>query len=94
MITACFAHALQRCTSRVFARFLLILHEVKKIDKTCNQLYASTCVSTGAGRGANNREEVDRSVHVHTLAVLWHGVHLPLRHNTRNRPSLADGFGL
>jgi hypothetical protein len=38
MITACFAHALQRCTSRVFAHFLLILHEVKKIDKTCNQL--------------------------------------------------------
>src|SRR5713101_6605445 len=38
MSTACFAQALQRCTSRVLARFSLIFHEVRQIDKTCNQL--------------------------------------------------------
>ena len=38
VITACFAYLLQRCASRMFARFLLILHEVGKVDKTCNQL--------------------------------------------------------
>jgi len=38
MITACVAQALQRCMRRVFACFLLILHGVRKIEKTCNQL--------------------------------------------------------
>jgi hypothetical protein len=38
MITACFAHALQRCRSRVLAHFILIIQGVRKIDKTCNQL--------------------------------------------------------
>src|SRR3989449_10004584 len=37
MITACFVPALQRCTSHVFVRFLLLLHEVRKMDKTCSQ---------------------------------------------------------
>ena len=39
LITACFAQVLQRHTSRMFARFLLILYDVRRIDKTCNQLH-------------------------------------------------------
>src|SRR5213592_2145318 len=39
MITACFAPALQRCARCMFARFLVILHEVRKIAKTCSQLH-------------------------------------------------------
>src|SRR5919109_1033557 len=38
MITACFVQALQWHTSRVFARFLLILSYVRRIDKICNLL--------------------------------------------------------
>ena len=39
MITACFAHALQRCTSRIGVHFLLIFQEAILISKTRNQLY-------------------------------------------------------
>jgi hypothetical protein len=38
MITACFARAPQRCTSRTYRHFLLVFHEVRSISKTCNQL--------------------------------------------------------
>ena len=38
MITACFARALQRCTSRIGVHFLLIFQEVILISKTRNQL--------------------------------------------------------
>src|SRR6266849_1062564 len=38
MSTACFAHALQRCTGRACMSFLLILQEVRPIGKTRNQL--------------------------------------------------------
>jgi hypothetical protein len=38
MITACFAHALQRCTSRIGVHFLLIFQEAILISKTRNQL--------------------------------------------------------
>src|SRR6266702_2830766 len=38
MITACFARASQRCTSRTYLHFLLIFQEVRPISKTRNQL--------------------------------------------------------
>src|SRR5712691_9657102 len=38
MITACFARALQRCTSRICVHFLLTFPEVMPISKTRNQL--------------------------------------------------------
>src|SRR5712692_6363510 len=38
MITACFARASQRCTSRTYMHFLLIFQEVRPISKTRNQL--------------------------------------------------------
>src|SRR5712691_3200966 len=41
MITACFARALQRCTSRICRHFLLTFQVVIPISKTCNQLIAS-----------------------------------------------------
>jgi len=41
MITACFARAPQRCTSRTYRHFLLVFHEVRSISKTCNQLTIS-----------------------------------------------------
>jgi hypothetical protein len=39
MITACFARALQRCTSHLDTGFLLIFQTFKPIGKTRNQLY-------------------------------------------------------
>src|SRR2546425_2092802 len=42
MSTACFAHALQRCTCRAGMSFLLILQEVRPIGKTRNQLIMKT----------------------------------------------------
>ena len=41
MIPACFAHALQRCTSRLCMHFLLTFQEVMPISKTRNQLTVS-----------------------------------------------------
>ena len=38
MITACFARAPQRSTSRTYMHFLLIVQEVRPISKTRNQL--------------------------------------------------------
>jgi hypothetical protein len=38
IITAYFAHAPQRCTSRTSMHFLLMFQEVRPISKTCNQL--------------------------------------------------------
>jgi hypothetical protein len=38
MLTACFARALQRWTSRICVRFLLTFQEVRPISKTRNQL--------------------------------------------------------
>ena len=38
MITACFARALQRCTSRICMHFLLMFQEVMPISKTRNQI--------------------------------------------------------
>src|SRR5712691_499885 len=38
MITACFARAPQRCTSRTYMHFLLMFQEVRPISKTRNQL--------------------------------------------------------
>jgi len=46
MITACFARALQRCTSRIDMPFLLTLQEVIPISKTRNQLYQGTGVES------------------------------------------------
>src|SRR5712691_2768589 len=42
MITARFAHALQRYTSRTYMHCLLIFQEVMPISKTRNQLYGKT----------------------------------------------------
>jgi alginate O-acetyltransferase complex protein AlgI len=39
MITACFAHALQSCTSRISIHFFLVFQKVRLISKTRNQLY-------------------------------------------------------
>src|SRR5258706_6271522 len=38
MITACFARAPQRGTSRIYMHFLLLFQEVRSISKTRNQL--------------------------------------------------------
>ena len=38
MITACFARALQRCTSRLYMGFLLIFKAVRPVGKTRNQI--------------------------------------------------------
>src|SRR5215831_11172063 len=38
MITACFARAPQRCTSRTYVHFLLMFQEVRLVRKTRNQL--------------------------------------------------------
>src|SRR6266852_3288596 len=42
MITACFARAPQRCTSRTYMHFLLTFQEVMLISKTRNQLIISS----------------------------------------------------
>jgi len=42
MITACFARAPQRCTSRTYMHFLLMFQEVRPISKTRNQLICKT----------------------------------------------------
>jgi hypothetical protein len=39
MMTACFARALQRCTSRIGVHFLLIFQEGILISKTRNRLH-------------------------------------------------------
>src|SRR5215813_6155318 len=48
MRTACFAHASQRCTSRLSKHFLLTFQEVTPLRKTRNQLleYNRLCSST------------------------------------------------
>ena len=46
MMTACFARALQRCTSRIGVHFLLIFQEVILISKTRNRLTLSIFIST------------------------------------------------
>ena len=50
MIPACFARALQRCTSSLCMHFLLTFQEVMTISKTRNQLYmrASPALTLGA----------------------------------------------
>ena len=49
MITACFARALQRCTSRICMHFLLAFQEVMPISKTRNQLYINTQLALAQG---------------------------------------------
>src|SRR6266446_5944524 len=52
MITACFARAPQRCTSRIYMHFLLMFQEVRPIRKTRNQL-----MLTGSGKIPANATE-------------------------------------
>src|SRR5713101_4987706 len=46
MVTACFARALQRGTSRTYMHFLLMFQEVRLISKTRNQLIRTTRMKT------------------------------------------------
>ena len=55
MITACFAYALQRWTSRLCVHFLLTFQEVTPISKTRNQLILS--VKSGRQKPINRKSQ-------------------------------------
>ena len=58
MITACFAQALQRCTSRRGVHFLLIFQEAILISKTRNQLYIKAQLNARGYAGGEGEDDM------------------------------------